>query len=63
MFELLHRYKPYLVFVSETNTRFASTNKLWDRETYVVLVVEEAQGHSLGVLALQKINLGFRITV
>jgi hypothetical protein len=49
MHELVSRYKPGMLILVETHRAFASAESFWNRENYVKVDVQEAQGHAGGI--------------
>jgi len=52
MHELISGYKLDLIFLYETHTNSAKSKMFWEREGYMFIAIEEANGHSGGIWAM-----------
>jgi endonuclease/exonuclease/phosphatase family metal-dependent hydrolase len=63
MHDVVSKYKPDVIFLFETHTLFSSAEQFWNREGYEKIEIQEAQGHSGGIWAIQRRGGGFSVTV
>jgi len=63
MHEILSRFKPDFIFLSETHTRFEKSKRFWDREGYENVEIVEAEGQSGGLWAMRNLTSPFSFSV
>jgi hypothetical protein len=63
MREILVRFKPDLIVLSETHTAFDSSKRFWEKEGYMKVEVMEATGHSGGLWVLYNISCPYSFTL
>jgi hypothetical protein len=63
MHEILGRFKPDLIILSETHTQFENSKRFWEKEGHTTVNIIEAVGHSGGLWVLGNINCLYSFTV